>query len=156
MKPLRLKLRFWATGRVFLWVTGYPNYFYLEKGDWVSECWRGYWRTQEAMATIDVVVPAISNHLANVFETGELKEEATISKMETVQQFEKHLCKGETFQGFSFRVNLGNFIALGNWKEMQYVQNLHILHQAVDCQLKICWPFFYISVTFGDNLFVVR
>ena len=31
-------------------------------------------------------VPAISKHLANVFETGELKEEATISKMETVQQ----------------------------------------------------------------------
>ena len=30
--------------------------------------------------------PAISKHLANVFEAGELKEEATISKMETVQQ----------------------------------------------------------------------
>lgn len=34
----------------------------------------------------DVGVPAISKHLANVFETGELNEEATISKMETVQQ----------------------------------------------------------------------
>ena len=30
--------------------------------------------------------PAISKHLANVFEAGELKEEATISKKETVQQ----------------------------------------------------------------------
>ena len=69
------------------------------------------------MATIDVGMPAISNHLANVFGIGELKEETTISKMETVQQFEKHLCKGETFQGFSFRVNLGNFIALGELKE---------------------------------------
>ena len=44
------------------------------------------WCTQKAMAALfDVGVPAISKHLANVFETGELKEEATISKMETVQ-----------------------------------------------------------------------
>ena len=33
-------------------------------------------------ALFDVGVPAISKHLANVFETGELNEEATISKME--------------------------------------------------------------------------
>ena len=40
------------------------------------------WCTQKAMAVLfDVGVPAISKHLANVFETGELKEEATISKM---------------------------------------------------------------------------
>jgi len=45
------------------------------------------WCTQKAMAALfDVGVPAISKHLANIFETGELKEEATISKMETVQQ----------------------------------------------------------------------
>ncbi len=45
------------------------------------------WCTQKAMAALfDVGVPAISKHLANVFETGELKEDATISKMETVQQ----------------------------------------------------------------------
>jgi len=45
------------------------------------------WCTQKAMAALfDVGVPAISKHLANVFETGELKEETTISKMETVQQ----------------------------------------------------------------------
>lgn len=45
------------------------------------------WCTQKAMAALfDVGVPAICKHLANVFETGELKEEATISKMETVQQ----------------------------------------------------------------------
>ena len=45
------------------------------------------WCTQKAMAALfDVGVPAISKHLANVFETGELTEEATISKMETVQQ----------------------------------------------------------------------
>ena len=45
------------------------------------------WCTQKAMAALfDVGVPAISKHLANVFETGELNEEVTISKMETVQQ----------------------------------------------------------------------
>ena len=45
------------------------------------------WCTQKAMAALfDVGVPAISKHLANVFETGELNKEATISKMETVQQ----------------------------------------------------------------------
>lgn len=45
------------------------------------------WCTQKAMAALfDVGVPAISKHLSNVFETGELTEEATISKMETVQQ----------------------------------------------------------------------
>ena len=45
------------------------------------------WCTQKAMAALfDVGVPAISKHLANIFETGELKEETTISKMETVQQ----------------------------------------------------------------------
>ena len=44
------------------------------------------WCTQKAMAVLfDVGIPAISKHLTNVFETGELSEEATISKMETVQ-----------------------------------------------------------------------
>lgn len=33
-----------------------------------------------------VGVPAIGQHLANVSETGELNEETTISKMETVQK----------------------------------------------------------------------
>ena len=43
------------------------------------------WCTQKAMAVLfDVGSPAISKHLTNVFETGELSEEATISKMETV------------------------------------------------------------------------
>lgn len=45
------------------------------------------WCTQKAMATLfDVGVPAISKHLANVFETKELKEDATLSKMEIVQK----------------------------------------------------------------------
>ena len=43
------------------------------------------WLTQKAMAELfGVKVPAISNHLKNIFEEGELEESATISKMETV------------------------------------------------------------------------
>lgn len=45
------------------------------------------WLTQKAMAELfDVAVPAISKHLKNIYEEGELSREATISKMETVQQ----------------------------------------------------------------------
>jgi len=44
------------------------------------------WLTQSAMAELfDVNVPAISRHLSNIYEEGELRREATISKMETVQ-----------------------------------------------------------------------
>ena len=43
------------------------------------------WATQKAMATLfDVGVPAISKHLKNIFESGELDKATTISKMETV------------------------------------------------------------------------
>ncbi len=42
------------------------------------------WCTQKAMAQLfDVGVPAISKHLKNIFETGELIEVSVISKMET-------------------------------------------------------------------------
>ncbi|MBN1903650.1 MAG: virulence RhuM family protein [Deltaproteobacteria bacterium] len=45
------------------------------------------WLTQAQMSELfDVNVPAISKHLNNIFEEGELQREATISKMETVQQ----------------------------------------------------------------------
>ena len=33
----------------------------------------------------DVKVPAISKHLKNIYEQGELKEERTVSKMEIVR-----------------------------------------------------------------------
>ena len=42
------------------------------------------WCTQKAMAQLfDVGVPAISKHLKNIFESGELIENSVISKMET-------------------------------------------------------------------------
>lgn len=44
------------------------------------------WASQKEMARLfGVGVPAISKHLKNIFEEGELEEKATISKMETVQ-----------------------------------------------------------------------
>ena len=40
-----------------------------------------FWMTQKAMAELfDVNVPAISKHLSNIFEEGELLKEATVSK----------------------------------------------------------------------------
>jgi len=45
------------------------------------------WLTQKKMAELfNVNVPAISKHLSNIFEERELQKDATISKMETVQQ----------------------------------------------------------------------
>jgi hypothetical protein len=45
------------------------------------------WLTQKAMARLfGVKIPAISKHLANIYETDELQEKATISILETVQK----------------------------------------------------------------------
>ena len=42
------------------------------------------WATQKTMADLfDVNVPAISKHLKNIFEEGELQKNSVISKMET-------------------------------------------------------------------------
>ena len=55
------------------------------------------WMTQKAMALLfDVGVPAISKHLKNIFEEGELKQEATVSKMEIVQTEGNRQIKRET------------------------------------------------------------
>jgi hypothetical protein len=46
-----------------------------------------FWLTQKAIAELfGVEVPAISKHLSNIYESEELLKEATVSKMETVQQ----------------------------------------------------------------------
>ena len=52
------------------------------------------WLTQKGMAELfDVEVPAISKHLTNIFAEGELSEDATVSKMEIVQQEGKRQVK---------------------------------------------------------------
>jgi hypothetical protein len=46
-----------------------------------------FWLTQKRMATLfGVEVPAISKHLNNIFESGELVQEATVSILEIVQR----------------------------------------------------------------------
>ena len=45
-----------------------------------------FWLTQKAMAELfGVNVPAVSKHLKNIFETGELEMTSTVSILETVQ-----------------------------------------------------------------------
>lgn len=45
------------------------------------------WATQKAMSELfDVGVPAINKHLLNIFSEGELSYDATVSKLEIVQQ----------------------------------------------------------------------
>ncbi|MFI3240428.1 MAG: hypothetical protein R3Y22_07570 [Bacteroidales bacterium] len=45
------------------------------------------WLTQKSIASLfDVGVPAITKHIKNIYEVGELQADATISKMEIVQQ----------------------------------------------------------------------
>lgn len=46
-----------------------------------------FWLTQKAIAQLfDVEVPAISKHLGNIFDSGELERETTISILETVRR----------------------------------------------------------------------
>ncbi|MDD5456434.1 MAG: virulence RhuM family protein [Candidatus Margulisbacteria bacterium] len=46
-----------------------------------------FWLTQKAMADLfGVEVPAINKHLANIYESGELNQDTTISILETVQK----------------------------------------------------------------------
>lgn len=46
-----------------------------------------FWMTQKAMGELfDVNTPAISKHLSNIFEDGELDKEVVVSKMETTTQ----------------------------------------------------------------------
>jgi hypothetical protein len=45
-----------------------------------------FWMTQRALAELFAVgVPAINKHLKNIYETGELEPDSTISKMEIVR-----------------------------------------------------------------------
>ena len=58
------------------------------------------WCTQKAMAQLfGVGAPAVSKHLKNIFEEGELSSEMTISKMETVINRDK---RGEVNEFIDF------------------------------------------------------
>ena len=67
------------------------------------------WLTQKAMAELfSVNVPAISKHLKNIFDSGELNEMATVSKMEIVHlEGSRHVVRDVVFY------NLDAIIAVG-------------------------------------------
>ncbi|MDZ4807192.1 MAG: hypothetical protein SGI96_02875 [Bacteroidota bacterium] len=54
-----------------------------------------FWLTQKRLAELfGVEVPAVSKHLKNIFETGELQEDAVVSKMETTAGNQKSKSNG--------------------------------------------------------------
>jgi hypothetical protein len=67
------------------------------------------WLTQKALAELfGVKVPAINKHLKNIFESGELVREATVSKMEIVRaEGEREVVRDVEFY------NLDAIIAVG-------------------------------------------
>ena len=68
------------------------------------------WATQKAMSILfDVGIPDVSKHLKNVFETGELKKDATVSKMEIIV---KRGFRGEVPEQIDF-YSLDAIIAVG-------------------------------------------
>lgn len=67
------------------------------------------WLTQKAIARLfDVGVPAINKHLNNIYQDGELLYDATISKMEIVQQEGARQVKREqTFYNLDVIISVG-------------------------------------------------
>ena len=74
--------------------------YYKDNTVWCTEVYykdNTVWCTQKAMGMLfDVNVPAISKHLKNIFEQGELEEERTVSKMEIVRTEGERQVKRET------------------------------------------------------------
>jgi len=70
------------------------------------------WLSQKAMAELfEVGVPAISKHLKNIFEEGELEEKVVISKMETTTQH--GAIEGKTQTKETIFYNLDAIISVG-------------------------------------------
>lgn len=68
-----------------------------------------FWLSQKGMAELfDVKTPAISKHLQNIYEEGELDRDATVSKMEMVQNE-----GGRTVHRMVEHYNLDAIIAVG-------------------------------------------
>ena len=70
------------------------------------------WCTQKAMAQLfDVGVPAISKHLKNIFESGELVEDMVVSKMEITTEHgaipNKTQTKDVTFYNLDAVISVG-------------------------------------------------
>jgi len=67
------------------------------------------WATQKTISQLfDVGIPAISKHLKNIFESGELDEKQTVSKMEIVQNEGGRSVKRETtFYNLDLIISVG-------------------------------------------------
>ena len=68
------------------------------------------WMTQKAMSELfGVQVPAISKHLKNIFESGELQEGTTVSKMEIVvnRGFRGEVSEDTTFYNLDAIISVG-------------------------------------------------
>ena len=113
------------------------------------------WMTQKAMAKLYAVnVPDISKHLKNIYLTGEQKVEATVSKMEIVQQEGKRKVKREqtlymlkTIIAVGYRVNSEKATKFRSWATDildEYVRKGFVLD---DERLKQC------ESVFGEDYF---
>ena len=67
------------------------------------------WLTQKAMAELfDVEVPAISKHLTNIYDEGELEVRSTVSKMEIVQlEGSRHVKRKMDFYNLDAIISVG-------------------------------------------------
>ena len=79
-----------------------------------------FWLTQKAMAELfGVNVPAISKHLKNIFETGELEAIAVVSKMETTasdgKNYETTFYRLEAILAVGYRVNSAQATDFRKW-----------------------------------------
>ena len=84
------------------------------------------WLTQKSMAELfDVIIPAISKHLTNIFEEGELSRNATVSKMEIFQNEDSRQVK----HNIDF-FNLDAIISVGYHVDSK--RATHFRHWAID------------------------
>jgi hypothetical protein len=79
-----------------------------------------FWLTQKAMAELfGVNVPAVSKHLKNIFETGELSPNSVISKMETTaadgKNYETTFYRLEAILAVGYRVNSSQATEFRKW-----------------------------------------
>jgi hypothetical protein len=65
-----------------------------------------FWLTQKAMSELfGVEIPAVSKHLKNIFESGELVENSVISKMETTAADGKNYLSEDEIKDLNLLVN---------------------------------------------------
>jgi hypothetical protein len=105
------------------------------------------WATQKAMATLfDVNVPAISKHLKNIFESGELKDDAVVSKMEITasdgKRYQTQFYSLDAIIAVGYRVNSIRATQFRQWlcRVGNYVK-------LKGCSINFCspFPFYYFT-----------